>query len=62
MISRAGSALLAVHSTDHYPIDQAAGRKFGHIQLQLEGYAPSNAQIKQAPVGLPIGLAVRSDG
>jgi len=34
MIGRAGHALLAVQ------VDQAAGGKLGHIQLQLEGDGP----------------------
>jgi len=40
MIGRSGYALLAVHGADHDPVDQAAGGKLGHIQLQLEGDGP----------------------
>lgn len=40
MIGRAGHALLAVHGADHDQVDQAAGGKLGHIQLQLEGDGP----------------------
>jgi len=62
MIGRAGHALLVIHGADHDPVDQAAGGKLSHIQLQLEGEAAADAQVEQSPVGLGIGVAFRPDG